>query len=172
MAAEQFASIMQLPPMILQNFPPAFFIKASSLRNKEELLQMLEEHAAQQAQAQQPMKQAQQAMQAAQINKVQADAADKRAQAVERTHGMAMDHAGANAPPDNAMLNPMPAQPAPAPLDPLAVDQQYHQQQVDKAKLALAAQAQGHDQAMDMAGHALAVRQAMQPPAPAPPSGP
>lgn len=170
MAAEQFSAIMALPPLILQNFPPAFFIKASSLRNKDELLAMLEQHQQEQAQAAAEPKAIAKAKAEADVSKVTADAADKRAQAVERLHGMHQDHSGANAPPENALLDP---QPAPAPLDPLAVDQQFHEQSMDRAKLGLAAQQQGHDQAMDVAGHGLAVRQAMQPPpgAPAPPAG-
>jgi len=90
MAAEQFQQIMQLPPQILMQFPPEFIIRASSLRDKDQLVKMLEEHAKQQASNQQ----GQQAMQAAQVAKVQADAADKRAQSLERMHGIAVDHAG------------------------------------------------------------------------------
>ena len=49
MQAEQFQQIMQLPVQILQQFPPEFIIKASSLRNKDELTKMLETHQARQA---------------------------------------------------------------------------------------------------------------------------
>lgn len=167
MQAEDFQQIMQLPIQILQQFPPEFIIKASSLRNKDELVKLLADHAAQQAKGQQAQQAAQQAMAHAQVDKVTADAADKRAQATERLHGMAMDHAAAGAPPENGLLEQN--QPAPPPpLDPLAVDAQYHSQHMDRAKLGLAAAAQGHDQAMDVAGHQLAVHQAMQPPQGAP----
>ena len=167
MQAEQFQTIMQLPIQILQQFPPAFIIKASSLRNKDELIKMLDEH--QQAQARDAnSKQALETGAAqAQIAKTAAQAKDIGAQTVERLHGMALDHSAGNAPPDNALMPP-----APAPLDPLAVDQQYHAQTIDKSKLALAADQQAHDQAMDVAGHALAVHQAMTPPAPPAPAGP
>jgi hypothetical protein len=160
MAAEQFVQIMQLPPQILQNFPPQFFIKASSLRNKDELIAMLDKHLAQQSQGQQAAQAAQQAMQAAQVSKVQADAADKRAQAVERMHGMAIDHAG-----QNPLLQPdaPDAGNAGPAIDPLAADAQFHAQQIDRAKLNMAQQQQAHDQALDVAQHGLAVQQAAQP---------
>jgi hypothetical protein len=197
MQAEQFGQIMQLPPMVLQNFPPEFFIKASSLRNKDDLVKMLEEHQKQQAQSQQGA----QAMQGAQIAKVQADAKDRNAQALERMHniavdhagqpaqqaqadadhantrvqtlgtlhGMALDHAQAQQPPDNGLTEP----PQP-PVDPLAVQQQgmdaqdqLHTQALERAKLGLAAQAQSHTQRLAMMQHGLAVKQANKPP-PAP----
>jgi hypothetical protein len=176
MAAEQFQQIMALPPQVLQNFPPEFFIQASSLRNKDALLKLLEEHQAQQAQGQQAQQANQQAMQAAQVAKVQADAKDKNAQAVERLHGMALDHAGqpaaaalsdaqtANARAQTlgtlhgmAMDHAAAQQPpdngllAPdqaEPPDPLAVGQQ-----------AMAAQQQVHQQGIDRAKLALAAQQ-------------
>lgn len=176
MAAEQFVQIMQLPPQILQNFPPAFFIQASSLRDKDKLIAMIEQHQKSQANNQQGA----QALQAAQIAKVQADAKDKNAQAVERMHGIAMDHAdvsqhpvvpgvGRISPEMNPLLQqgdpsqqPTPVQPQP--IGPLAADAQFHGQQMDKAKLALAAQAQAHAQALAVAQHGLSVQQANQPP--------
>lgn len=159
---EQFQRIMELPPQILMQFPPEFIIKASSLRNKEELVKMLEEHQKAQAAGAQKAAQAQEAMQSAQIDKASAEAADKRASAVERLHGMAADH---GAPPENGLMPP-------PPVDPLAADQQAHDQMIDRGRLALDARAQDHDQNMDLAGHALQVHQAMQPPEPPAPAGP
>jgi hypothetical protein len=189
MQAEQFGQIMALPPMVLQNFPPEFFIKASSLRNKDDLVKMLEEHQKQQAQSQQGA----QAMQGAQIAKVQADAKDRNAQAMERLHniavdhagqpaqqaqqaadaastraqalgtlhGMAMDHAASQEPPVNGLAEP--AQP-----DPLAVQGQAHDQAIERARLALAAQQQAHAQGLALAQHGLAVQQANEPPVQSP----
>ena len=134
MQAEQFQQIMSLPVQILQQLPPALIIKASSLRNKDELLQMLEEHQKEQASGQAAQQAAQQAMQQAQVQKVQADAqdraaqaADRQAQTVERLHGIAKDHAAAMhtpiipgvgpvSPSDNPLLQPQqmpPPQPHP-----------------------------------------------------------
>lgn len=165
LAAEQFQALMQLPKEILIQFPPSLILKASALRNKDELLQMLEEHQAQQAEQQAPQKQRADQMADAQIAKTQADAANKRAQAVERVHGVAADHSDMQAP-RNGLLEPQ----APPPVDPLAASQVAHDQQMDRARFVLDAQGQHHDQQMDAAGHMLAVRQALQPPAP--PSGP
>jgi hypothetical protein len=190
MEAEQFQQIMQLPPQILMQFPPEFIIKASSLRNKAELIKMLEDHAQAQQQSGQATQANQAALQAAQVAKVQADAKDKNAQALERLHGMATDHAAV--PGQNALLDaqtagaranalgtyhgmamdhaaatvPAPTdQPAaPPPPDPLAVQDQAHSQAMDRANLGLAADAQAHNQAMDLAAHGLAVKQANQPP--------
>lgn len=190
MLAEQFQTIMSLPPQVLQNFPPEFFIQASSLRNKDQLVKLLEAHQQQQAQAGQSA----QAMQQAQVSKVQADAADKKAQAMQRLHGMALDHAtqpGAEA--DQhlsrvqtlhgmAMEHAASQQPDPSQQPPpegseaddpmaanaqmMAAQQQLHGQQMDRAKLALQAQQQGHTQSLALAQHGLAVQQANQPPAP------
>jgi hypothetical protein len=196
MQAEQFGQIMALPPMVLQNFPPEFFIKASSLRNKDDLVKMLEAHQQQQAATQQTAQQAAQAMQAAQVAKVQADAKDRNAQALERLHGIAVDHAGqpgADALADAQVAatragtlgrmhdmamdhaaaqqppdNGLLTPPPQGPPDPLAVQAQAHAQAIERTKLGLAAQAQAHDQRMDVAGHGLAVQQANQPPTPAP----
>jgi hypothetical protein len=171
MQAEQFGQIMQLPPMVLQNFPPEFFIKASSLRNKDDLVKMLEEHQKQQAASQQGA----QAMQGAQIAKVQADAKDRNAQAMQRLHGiavdhagmpaqqaqaaadhantraqtlgtyhgMAMDHAASQQPPENDLSQPQ----QPPPVDPLAAQQQ-----------AMDAQDQLHQQALATAKLGLAAQ--------------
>lgn len=188
MQAEQFQTIMQLPPQILMQFPPEFIIQASSLRNKDQLVKLLEQHQQSQAQAAQAQQANQQQMQAAQIAKVQADAKDKNAQAVERLHGMAVDHA--NQPGQNALLATQTAnthantlgtlhgiasdyaagaqQPDQPTVDPMAAQAQAHQQMIDRAKLGLAADQQAHDQGMDLAAHGLAVQQAQQPPAPAP----
>jgi hypothetical protein len=181
LAIEQFQMIMQLPPEILQQFPAEFIIKASSLRNKDDLVALLEQHQKAQAAAGNNKQALETANAQAEVDLKQASAADKRASAtqrmhgmavdhavgvpgqeMDRLHGMAMDHAAASAaqqPPDNSMLPP--EQPA---VDPLAAQQQDHEQQMDRAKLALAAQQQGHSQAMDIAGHALNVQQAQQPP--------
>lgn len=89
MAAEQFAQIMQLPPQILQQFPPSLIIQASSLRDKEKLLKMLEQH--QQAEAQN--QQGADAMRHAVLAKTQAEAKDRDASALVRMHSIAVDHA-------------------------------------------------------------------------------
>ena len=128
MQAEQFAQIMQLPREILQQFPPEFIIKASSLRNKDELVQMLKDHQTQQAAGQQQQQQAAQSMQQAQLAKLQADAADKIAQAKDRgaqslvrLHNIAADHAEMGAQPtpmDVGMTGadaPAPTMPGPQP---------------------------------------------------------
>lgn len=188
MQAEQFQMIMQLPPQILVQLGPEFIIQASSLRNKAELVKLLEANQQKNAGAQQAQQQAQQAMQAAQVSKVQADAADKKASAMERMHGMAVEHAtlpgdiaGAQANTlatvhsmamdHAAMSQPEPGE-APEPVgpeepDPMAVQAAAHGQMMDRAKLGLAAQAQAHAQQLAAAQHGLAVRQAMQPPPPA-----
>jgi hypothetical protein len=93
MQAEQFQTIMQLPPQILMQFPPEFIIQASALRNKDQLIKLLEQHQQSQAQAADAANANKQAMETAQVQKTQADAADKRAQAMERMHGIAVDHA-------------------------------------------------------------------------------
>ncbi|MGD0106320.1 MAG: hypothetical protein ABSC06_20105 [Rhodopila sp.] len=194
MAAEQFQQIMQLPPQILMQFPPEFIIQASTLRNKAQLVKMLEEHAQTQAQAGQSQQANAAALQAAQVAKVQADAADKQAQATQRLHeialdhagqpgqvadaqldrmtkihGMALDHAAAQQPPDGPPDNAMMPPPAPPP-DPLAVRAQGHDQALDRAKLGLAAQAQVHGQALDRAKLGLAAQAAMR--SQQPPAGP
>lgn len=178
MQAEQFVQIMQLPKEILANFPPAFFIQASSLRDKEKLIAMIQEH--QKAQAQSPAQQLQVAGATAAVAKTQAEVKHIGAQTVdimhnvavdhashplnqvEQLHGMAMDHHATMQPPDNALAAP----PAPPPVDPLAAQAQDHDQMMERAKLGLAADQQAHSQAMDVAGHELAVAQAMQPPTP------
>jgi hypothetical protein len=175
MEAEQFQSIMQLPPQILMQIPPAVIIQASSLRNKDQLIKMLEEHQASQASAQDAAKQLAQKGAAANVAKTEAQAGDLHAQTIERLHnmamdhdarplnrveqlhGMAMDHAAASAPPDNGLMTPSQG---PPPVDPLAAADQAHTQAMDTAQLGLAAQQQGHDQMMDVAGHGLAVAQA------------
>jgi hypothetical protein len=181
LAIEQFQMIMQLPPEILMQFPAEFIIKASSLRNKDDLIDLLEQHQKAQAAAGNNKQAVEAAGAAATVELTKAKAADTRAQTtermhgialdhaavpgqeVDRLHGMAMDHAAASAqPPDNAMLPP-----GPPPVDPLAAQAQEHDQQVERAKLALAADQQRHNQSLDLAGHALNVHQAMQPPAPA-----
>lgn len=131
MQAEQFQQIMQLPVQILQQFPPEFIIKASSLRNKDELIGILENHQKQQADSVAQQQAAQHAMQAAQVSKAQAEAqntaaqaADRQAQTVERMHGIAMDHAHAQHTPivpgvgpvhpsDNPLMQPAQQQPHP-----------------------------------------------------------
>lgn len=174
---EQFQAIMQLPPQILQQFPPEFFIKANpGLRNKDVLVKMLEAHQQATAQAAQADKAAMQAQVAAKTQLVQASAQDKQAQAAERVHGMALDHAAAQVPPPPPDAGP-PAndlmQPPPPP-DPVAVnqqaldaEQQQHAMAMDRAKLSLAAQQQAHAQALAAAQHGLAIQQANKPPPPA-----
>lgn len=185
MQAEQFQTLMQLPPQILMQFPPSVILKASSLRNKDDLLKDLEDH--QQAQAQN--QKGAQAMQAAQVAKVQAQAKATNAQAVERMHNVAVDHAGM--PGQNALLDAQTAgaranalgtmhgiamdhaaaqrpadgdQPVmPQQPDPLAVQAQQHDQAMDQAQLTLQAQQQAHDQALAVAQHTLAVKQANKP---------
>lgn len=180
--AEQFQTLMMLPPQILMQFPPSVILKASSLRNKDDLLKELEEH--QQAQAQN--QQGAQAMQAAQIAKVQADAKDKNAQALVRMHDVATDHAAM--PGQNALLDAQTAgaranalgamhgiamdhaaSMAPQQVeqpqgpDPMAVEQQQHGQSMDHVRLAMDADQQRHQQEMDIAAHELAVKQAAKP---------
>ena len=99
---EQFQQLMQLPPQILMQFPPEVIIKASSLRNKDDLLKDMQEFQKQKEASQQGQQAAQAAMQQAQVAKAQADAADRIAQAkdrgaqtLERLHSMANDHAAA-----------------------------------------------------------------------------
>lgn len=170
--AEQFQTIMSLPPQVLQNFPPEFFIQASSLRDKDKLIKLLEAHQQQQAAGQQAAQAQAQAMGQAQVAKVTADAQDKRAQAVERLHGIAVEHAdvsqqpvlpgiGRIHPDKNPLLQPPPApdpsqaappDPSPDPPpdpgpDPIAVNQQ-----------GLAAQQQAHSQAADQQKQALAAQ--------------
>lgn len=179
MEAEQFQTLTNLPESVVAQIPPAVFIEASSLRNKDKLLKMLEEHQAQQAQAQKTQQALHTAGVTAGVAKTDAQAKDIGAQTLERLHnmavdqashplnqveqlhGMAMDHAAAMQPPDNTMMAPAP--PQPPPVDPLAAQQQGHDQALDIAKLGLAAQQQSHAQNMDLAGHALAVEQANQP---------
>ncbi len=102
MAAEQFQALMQFAQANPGAIPVEVLIQASSLKDKDKLVEQIKEHQQQQAAGQQ----AQQAMQAqmmhAQLAKAQADAADKMAQAQSRqvdstvkVHGMAMDHAEA-----------------------------------------------------------------------------
>jgi hypothetical protein len=124
---EQWQAFVQLPPQILQQFPPEFFIEANpAIRDKDKLVKLLQDHQQAQAATQQAAQAAQQAMQHAQVAKVQADAQDKAAQAadrqaqtVERLHGIAMDHAHAThtpivpgvgpvQPSDNPLLQPAP----------------------------------------------------------------
>ena len=117
MQAETWQAFMQLPQPVLQQFPPEFFIKANpGLRDKDQLLDLLAKHQQAQAAAQQAAKQAQEPMEQAQLSKVQADAQDKSAQAVERLHGVAMDHAAVTPPPMGLPTEmPPPAFQAPGP---------------------------------------------------------
>lgn len=184
MAAEQFQMLVQLPEQILTQFPPSVILKASSLRNKDELLTMLEEHQKAQAATRQNGQSAVQAMQAAQVAKAQADAKDKNAQALVRLHGIAVDHAaqpnadalaeaqlaatraGTLGTWHDMALDHAQAQPPDNGLatpDPLAAQAQAHNQAVERAKLVLAAQQQAHAQSLALAQHGLAVQQASQP---------
>lgn len=173
--AEQFQTLMQLPPQLLLQFPPSLIIQASSLRNKDELLKMLEDHQKSQMQAQQEAQQIAKAGATAKVDKDAAAAADTRAQTlermhgiakdhadhpmdqVERLHGMAMDHAGSMAPDQPPEQPPQPEGP-----DPMAVAAQQHSQGIDAARLALDADQQRHAQRMDLMGIALQARQAKQ----------
>ena len=107
LAFEQFNQLVQLaqslPPGTI---PPKLIIQASSLRNKQELLDMLNQHEAQQGQQQGQQAQIGQAMAMAKVKTEQAKAADiqaatqdKQAQAAERVHRIARDHAEASATP-------------------------------------------------------------------------
>jgi hypothetical protein len=80
--AEQFQQIAQLAQSGVP-FPPAVLIEASSLRNKEKLLEMMEQAQQGQAQAQQTAAQTAQAKAEAEINKTNADAQKSQAQAVK-----------------------------------------------------------------------------------------
>lgn len=91
--AEQFAQLAALAQSGVQ-IPPDVLIAASSLLNKKELLERL-----QQPQAPDPVKmsmaQAQLAKIAAQTNETNSAAENQRAQAIATMHGIAMDHSGA-----------------------------------------------------------------------------
>ena len=131
--AEQFAQLMGLPAEILSQLPPELIIRASSLRNKDQLIELLDEHQKQQEAGKQQALAAAQTMQQAQLAKVQADAADKLAaakdkgaQSLVRLHGIAADHAtmgaqpvvpglGALQPPQAPPVQAVPSQPAGAP---------------------------------------------------------
>lgn len=93
MQDEQFQTIMQLPPQILMQFPPEFIIRASSLRNKDELVKLLEEHAQAQAQAGNSAEALKTAAVQAGVEKTAAQTSDLRAQTAERLHGIATDFA-------------------------------------------------------------------------------
>ena len=178
MQAEQFQQIMQLPVQILQQFPPEFIIKVSSLRNKDELIGLLQAHQQQQAADQAAQQAAAQAMQHAQINKVTADAqntaaqaADRQAQTLERMHGIAKDHAeamhtpivpgvGPVAPGDNPLLQ----QPHPA------VQQAQLAGMAADARATDAATADQRAQTMERL-HGIAMDHAAAMNAPVPPNG-
>ena len=128
MQAESWQAFMQLPQPVLQQFPPEFFIKANpGLRDKDELLQMLEQHQAMQQQAAAAQAQAAAQTHQAALAKTQADAEDTHAQAVERLHRIAVDHMQITQPaPTAAPMSatpqpasptpPQPPQPGPAPM--------------------------------------------------------
>lgn len=125
---EQWQAFTQLPPDVLTQFPPEFFIQANpAIRDKDKLIAILEQHQKQQAAGQQAQQAAQAQMMHANLAKMQADAADKIAQAKDRgvqslvrMHDMAGDHADMQhqpvvpgvgvVPPE---MNPMLAPPAP-----------------------------------------------------------
>jgi hypothetical protein len=94
MQDEQFVQIMRLPEAILMQFPPELIIRASSLRNKDDLVKMIEDHRKKQAKASEEPQAIAKAGAVADVEKTQAETADKKAQAVERMHGMTMEHAG------------------------------------------------------------------------------
>jgi hypothetical protein len=80
--AEQFQMLTQLAQSGIP-LPPAVLIEASSLRNKDKLIEMLEQSQQGQAQAQQAAQQIGQAKAQADIQKTQADAEKSHAQAVK-----------------------------------------------------------------------------------------
>ncbi len=100
MAAEQFQALMQFASANPGAIPVEVLIQASSLKDKDKLVEQIKEHQQQQAAGQQAQQAAQAQMLHAQLAKAQADAADKIAQAKDRgaqtlvrMHGMAGDHA-------------------------------------------------------------------------------
>jgi hypothetical protein len=93
--AEQFQMLTQLPQAVVAQIPPDIWIKASSLRNKDELLKMLEEHAKANAAAAAQKHQIDLAMAQATVADKQASAADKQASAAQKVHDIAVDHASA-----------------------------------------------------------------------------
>ncbi|MEX3972248.1 hypothetical protein [Paraburkholderia caribensis] len=80
--AEQFQMLTQMTQAGVP-FPPAVLIEASSLRNKDKLIEMLEQSQQGQQQAQQTQQQIGQATAQANIEKTQAQAAESRAKAVK-----------------------------------------------------------------------------------------
>jgi hypothetical protein len=80
--AEQFQMLTQLAQSGIP-FPPNVLIEASQLRNKDKLIEMLEQAQQGQAQAQQQAAQIGQAQAQADVQKTQADAAKSQAQAVK-----------------------------------------------------------------------------------------
>lgn len=102
LAFEQFSQLMQFAQANPGAIPVEVLIQASSLRNKEQLLEMLKKHQEEQAQVQAQQQQigmmtaqAKLAETKAKADSAAASATDKRAQAVQRLHGMAQDHAQA-----------------------------------------------------------------------------
>lgn len=75
------------------------------------------------------------------------------------------EHAAADAAHAQSITAPDPNA-GPQPPDPMAMQQQQHGQEMDRAKLGLQAQQQAHAQALAVAQHGLAVQQAQQPQAP------
>lgn len=95
MEAEQFQTLTQLPPQVIAGIPPQVWIEASSLRNKDKLIKLIEENQANQAKQQQIKQATEQAMADATVADKKAQAADRQATAASKIHDMAMDHAGA-----------------------------------------------------------------------------
>jgi hypothetical protein len=100
MAAEQFQALMQFATANPGAIPIEVLLEASSLKNKQKLLEGIKEHQQQQGQMQMQQAQAAHAMQQATLALTQAKTAytaaqaqDKQVESTVKMHGVAMDHA-------------------------------------------------------------------------------
>ena len=132
MAAEQFEQLMQFAQANPGAIPVTVLLQASTLRDKAKLIEMIKENQEQQSQQAAQQAQLAHAAAAAKVSETQAKAAslqagaqDKQAQAVQRLHGMAQEHAVASATPVlpgigpvEAPDNPLMPQNWPAPVQP------------------------------------------------------
>ena len=182
--AEDFQSLVQLASIQPGLIPGEVLIAASSLRNKDKLLEMMKQH--QQAQAQQQQQAGQMAQQHAQatIQGVQAKAAADAALAKERgvnaLHKIHEMHADFSAPPygqpnvDDNAAQPMPPAPPEQGLDP-AVEHaqalagiQHTMAQTDTERLKAASEAaRARDLHMASVKKAAETHAIMHPPPPA-----
>ena len=127
--AEQFQILIQLAGTQPGLIPPEILIAASSLRNKDQLLEQLKEHQQQQAQQQQQVAQMAQQKAQADTAATQAKAAADNALAKERTHATISHIANTH-----TMFNDLSAPPDP-PSDPGTVVPPEVQAAMDGANL-------------------------------------